>query len=139
MPRVDFYVLAERGSREQFTCDIAARIRQQELQIYIHAGSAEEATMLDDLLWTHRDTSFLPHSLIDAEDSDTNTITIGWDDMSAKHHDVLINLGENIPDFAGNCDRVVEIVAADNIHRQQARERYRQYRQASFEIINHDL
>jgi len=139
MARVDFYVLPESGSRERFTCDIATTIRKQGLQIYIHADSAEEATMLDDLLWTHKDVSFLPHSLLNAEDSDTNTITIGWDGMTAKHNDVLINLGTSVPDFAGSFDRIVEIVAADKIHRQQARERYRQYRQASFELIKHDL
>jgi len=139
MPRVDFYVLPEQGSRERFACDIATKIRQQKLQIYIHAGSAEEATTLDDLLWTHRDISFLPHSLIDAEDSDTNTITIGWDGMTAKHNEVLINLGTGIPEYAGSFDRIVEIVAADEAHRQQARDRYKQYRQASFELHKHDL
>ncbi len=95
--------------------------------------------MLDDLLWTHKDTSFLPHSLIDAEDSDASTITIGWEGMSARHNEVLINLGTSIPEFAGRFDRVVEIVAADDTHRQQARERYKQYRQASFELHKHDL
>jgi DNA polymerase III subunit chi len=139
MPRVDFYILPEQGSRERFTCDIAAKIRQQNLQLYIHADSREEASMLDDLLWTHKDISFLPHSLLDADDADTNSITIGWQGMSSKNTEVLINLSTSIPDFVKDFDRIVEIVPPDDPYKQQARERFKQYRQAGFELENHDL
>ena len=139
MPRVDFYILSEQGNRERFTCDIATKIRKQNLQLYIHASSREEAGLLDDLLWTHNDISFLPHSLIDADDADANTVTIGWEGMNSKGNEVLINLSTNIPDFAGNFDRIVEIVPANEPYRQQARERYKEYRQAGFELHNNDL
>jgi DNA polymerase-3 subunit chi len=139
MPRVDFYILSEQGNRERFTCDIATKIRKQNLQLYIHASSREEAGLLDDLLWTHNDISFLPHSLIDADDAVTNTVTIGWEGMNSKGNEVLINLSMNIPDFAGNFDRVVEIVPASEPYRQQARERYKEYRKAGFEVHNNDL
>ena len=139
MPRVDFYILSEQGNRERFTCDIATKIRKQNLHLYIHTSSREEASMLDDLLWTHNDISFLPHSLIDADDAETNTITIGWEGMNSKSNEVLINFSMKIPDFASDFDRVVEIVPADEPHRQLARERYKQYRQAGFELHNNDL
>ncbi|MBT7953379.1 MAG: DNA polymerase III subunit chi [Gammaproteobacteria bacterium] len=139
MPRVDFYILSEQGNRERFTCDIATKIRKQNLQLYIHASSREEAGLLDDLLWTHNEISFLPHSLIDADDADANTVTIGWEGMNSKSNEVLINLSTNIPDFAGNFDRIVEIVPANEPYRQQARERYKEYRQAGFELHNNDL
>ncbi len=139
MPRVDFYILSEQGSRERFTCDIATKIRQQELQLYIHADSREEASILDDFMWTHKDISFLPHSLLDADDAGTNSITIGWQGMSSKSTEVLINLSTSIPDFATDFDRIVEIVPPNDPYKQQARERYKQYRQAGFELENHDL
>ena len=139
MPRVDFYILSEQGNRERFTCDIATKIRKQNLQLYIHASSREEADLLDELLWTHNDISFLPHCLIDADDAGANTVTIGWEGMNSKGNEVLINLSMNIPDFAGNFDRVVEIVPANEPYRQQARERYKEYRQAGFELHNNDL
>ena len=139
MSRVDFYILAEQGNRERFTCDIATKIRQQELQLYIHTGSREEAVVLDDLMWTFKDISFLPHSLVDADDSNTSTITIGWQGMTAKSNEVLINLSTTVPEFVGNFERIVEIVAPDDPDKQQARARYLHYRQAGFELHNHNL
>jgi DNA polymerase III subunit chi len=139
MPRVDFYILAEQGNRERFTCDIANKIRQQELQLYIHTGSMEEAVMLDDLMWTYKDISFLPHCLVDADDSNNSTITIGWQGMTAKSNEVLINLSTTVPEFVASFERIVEIVATDDRSKQQARERYKHYRQAGFELHNHNM
>ncbi len=139
MPRVDFYILPDQGQRERFTCDIANKIRRQDLQIYIHTSSREEAGVLDDLLWTFKDISFLPHCLIDADDAGTNTITIGWEGTTANSNEVLINLSTEIPDFADNFNRIVEIVPPEDPHKQRARERYKQYQQGNIELHNNDL
>lgn len=95
--------------------------------------------MLDDLMWTFKDISFLPHSLIDADDSNTSTITIGWQGMTTKSNEVLINLSTAVPEFVASFERIVEIVAPDDHSKQQARERYTHYRQAGFELHNHNL
>ncbi|MFT5131944.1 MAG: DNA polymerase-3 subunit chi [Gammaproteobacteria bacterium] len=139
MPRVDFYILPEAGVRERFTCDIATKIRQQELNLYIHADSREQAGVLDDLLWTYKDISFLPHRLNDTENSEFNTVTIGWEGVSTNSSTVLINLSVSVPEFVGDFERIVEIVASEDPYKQQARERYKQYKQAGFELHNHDL
>jgi len=95
--------------------------------------------MLDDLMWTFKDISFLPHSLVDADDSNPGTINIGWQGMTAKSNEVLINLSATVPEFVGNFERIVEIVAPDEHSKQQARERYMHYRQAGFDLHNHKL
>jgi len=83
MSRVDFYILADGDSPEHFACSIAHKARQQDYDIYIHTDSKENAARMDELLWTHKDISFLPHSLIDApgheaEAADiSSAITIG--------------------------------------------------------------
>ena len=89
--------------------------------------------MLDDLMWTYKDISFLPHGLID-DDADGNTITIGWEGEVSNSNEVLINLSSNVPEFVDNFKRIIEIVPADNADKQRARDRYRQYRQAGFEL-----
>ncbi len=137
MPRVDFYILPEQGNRENFTCDITSKIHLQKLPVYIHTASRNEADRLDELLWTWKDTAFVPHSLVDADDG--STVTIGWEGMQAGSTNVMINLSTGIPDFAGSFQRVVEVVPPNDPDRQQARERYRQYRQAGFELQDHKL
>jgi DNA polymerase-3 subunit chi len=137
MPRVDFYILPEQGVRERFTCDIASKIHRQQLELYIHTASKEEATALDDLLWTFKDISFLPHSLVGADNTDT--ITIGWEGMTASPRTVLINLSSEVPEFANDFERIVEIVPPEAAYKQQARQRYKQYREAGFELHNHEI
>lgn len=95
--------------------------------------------MLDNLMWTFKDISFLPHCLIDADDSDSSTITIGWQGTTAKSNEVLINLSTTVPEFVDSFERIVEIVAPDNPNKQQARARYLHYREAGCELHNHNL
>ena len=68
MTRVDFYVLPDTadGARLEFACRIAEKAYTQAHRVYVHAASAAEAARLDELLWTFRDTSFVPHALAGA-------------------------------------------------------------------------
>lgn len=136
VPRVDFYILSEGVSRERFTCDLAGKVRGQDKTIHIHTGSREAAQALDTLMWTFRDISFLPHSLA-GEESAMDTITIGWEDNAGSGKTVMVNLTDGIPDDTDAFERVLEIVEAGK--RQDGRRRYRQYRDAGFEMHNHDL
>ena len=139
MPRVDFYILSESASRENFSCDLAAKIQKQNLGLHIQTGSRDEACRLDDLLWTFRDISFVPHSLCDADDLDSNNISLGWPGVNTPHSDVLLNLDAVIPNNAGDFDRVVEIVPPDESYKAEARQRYKHYRDNGYELHNHDM
>ena len=139
MSRVDFYILPEGNSPERFACSIAHKVRQRDHDIYIHTDSKDQADKIDDLLWTHKDISFLPHGLIDAAGLDTVNITIGWGRHKPRAAQVLINLGHAIPDFAGDYERIVEIVSAEPQRRQQARRHYRQYRSSGFDLYDHQI
>ena len=139
MPRVDFYILSDGTGREHFSCDLAAKINKQKLSLHIQSESRDAACQIDDLLWTFRDISFLPHSLADAEDALSSEICIGWPGLTTADKDVFINLDNAIPQNAENFQRVVEIVPADEPYKTQARERYKQYREKGYELHNHDM
>lgn len=139
MTRVDFYVLHDQNPAEKFACALSTKIIRQGLNIHIHTDSRDTAGSMDDYLWTFKDVSFLPHKLVDESDRLETPITIGWDGCNPGNNDVLINLGLNIPDFADTFDRIIEIVAANGPIREQARDRYRQYRDMGFELHNHDM
>ena len=138
MPQVDFYILPEQATVERFTCEIADQIHGQGLDVYVLAGSRNAALALDDLMWTWKDTSFLPHRLVDSDDDDCR-ITIGWEGAGNRAGQVLINLVTTVPQDAGNFERVVEFVPPGATEKQLARQRYRHYREAGFELRNHDL
>ena len=139
MTQVDFYILPDHDLPEKFVCDLAEKVRKKGLQIYIHTESRQAAERLNDLLWTHKDISFLPHALIDADDFNGTPIAIGWVGAKPSTNEVLINLSPNVPEFANSFARIVEIVAGQEPIRNQARERYRHYRDHDFDLHSHTL
>lgn len=139
MPRVDFYVLADSVSAPRFICGIAQKARQQNLKSFILTQSQEDARSLDDLLWTFRDISFIPHRLADDQDADDVPVTVGWSGCVPAPGEVLINLTHEVPEFAVDFERVVETAGASAPQREQARERYRRYRDLGFELHSHNI
>ena len=139
MARVDFYILQDQNPPETFACNIANKLLHQGMDIHIHTDTRDSAVNLDDYLWTWRDISFLPHKLVDDRELPDTPVTIGWNGSTHNDAGVLINLGVNIPDFAGAFARIIEIVAAYDPPRSQARDRYRQYRDRGYELHNHEI
>ena len=139
-PRVDFYVLPESLAALRFACSMTAKVRRQGLMVHIHAESRDEAVKLNDLLWTFRDISFVPHCLADERrDPESAPVVIGWTGEAPCSNSVLINLGPNVPDFASGFDRIVEPVSPQSPDREQARERWRHYRDMGCELHSHEL
>lgn len=139
MPRVDFYILANGGNSDRFACAIASKAWQSGNKVHIHTASADTTNRFDDLLWTYKDISFLPHEVFDVNTDEETPITIGYADQYPESAQVMVNLGPDVPDFAGKFERVIEIVGDNESDKQLARERYRQYKNADYEIHNHTI
>ncbi|MGH8120476.1 MAG: DNA polymerase III subunit chi [Gammaproteobacteria bacterium] len=139
MPRVDFYVLPENSSAERFACTIANKAWQQGHTVYFETASREAAGVMDDLLWTFNDISFLPHVVAEDGGTPAERVVIGWQKRPPENYEVLINLTAEIPAAAEGFARIVEIVAGDQRQRDQARNRYRGYREQGYELHNHML
>lgn len=145
MPRVDFYILPEARSEardvERFACRVAARAWAKGNRVHLHTASEHMAGVMDDLLWTFRDISFIPHERYDGDNRDNpeTPVTIGY----AHHHPpaagLVINLDHAIPDFAPAAKRIIEIAGGDEHDRRQARRRYRQYRADEYELHDHRI
>lgn len=140
MTRVDFYILAaSNSSRDKFACTLAGKAVGQDLNVHIHTDDRETAVVMDDLLWTFRDISFIPHGMADKEGLDNTPVCIGWNGITPDNREVLINLGTEIPEFAGSFTRIMEIVVTDEDSRRQSRDHYRRYRDMGFEMHSHEL
>lgn len=140
MTRVDFYILStEESSRDKFACALAGKALTRGNPVHIHTDSRESAVLMDDLLWTFRDISFIPHALADETLEHDCPVAIGWNGINPKSCEILINLGADIPEFVRSFVRVMEIVVTDAASRQQSRDRYRRYRDMGFELHSHEL
>ena len=143
MAQVDFYVLPENGKQEHFVCALIQKAWKQGNNVFINTASEAEAAALDNMLWTFKDISFLPHCLA-ADDNAKNTpIVIGHNNQLnaqiPEHTAIMINLTDQIPQDMSKVERILEIVAGSESERQQARKRYAEYRDQGHELHNHKI
>ena len=141
MTRVDFYVLDSTSpqARDKLVCRLTEKAYSLDHTIYIHADTSEQAQHLDNLLWTYRDGSFIPHQLHDEHQSETCTVIIGHNHEPESHSEVLINAGNEVPMFFSRFERVAEVVTQDEQQRNYARERFKFYRERGYELETHNL
>jgi len=59
-------------------CRKAADLYEAGARVYLWAGSQAEAVLLDALLWTFDDNSFVPHGLWSGEGSIDDPVAVGW-------------------------------------------------------------
>lgn len=141
MTRVDFYILEDNAAdaRQQFACRLAEKAWQQGNRVYIHTGDAALSSRMDELLWTFRQGSFVPHGLDDDPVADEADIHIGHGEEPRHHDEVLINLGHEIPLFFSRFQRVAEVVDSDEENRRAGRERFRFYRDRGYPLESHTI
>lgn len=141
MPKIDFYLMIESGltSRLQLACRLIEKAFKQQHRIYLHMMSQRDAHTLDELLWTYREDSFLPHNLYGEGPEPAPPIQIGYNATPEKHRDILINLADSVPSFYQQFQRVLEIVSSDTETQDITREHYRFYRAQGCKISTHKL
>jgi DNA polymerase III subunit chi len=143
MTRVDFYILPDTSTESAVVtatrlCDKAAA---QGCRIYVHAPDPAEAEDLDGVLWSLRQGSFLAHERHTGAElaEPLPAILIGALEPPDSHHQVLINLGNDVPACFSRFERVCEIVSGDAARRGRSRERYKYYRDRGYELQTHNL
>lgn len=141
MPRVDFYVLEEpdADARLRLACRLAERAWSEAQPVFVLAGSAEEARTFDNLLWTYRDRSFVPHALADTPEAAAVRVRIGMDVARADPGGVLINLAAAVPEGFERFERILEPLDGDRERRQQGRDRFRYYRERGVTPQSHPV
>ena len=142
MARVDFYVLAQADERARhlLACKLAEKAYKLDHTVYIHTMTRTDAERIDELLWTFRDGSFVPHSVSGSRDgTESSPVMIGSDPGGVEPRDLLINLCDEIPPFAESFPRVAELVTSDENCRLLSRKRYAVYRDQGHTINTHKL
>ncbi len=141
MTRIDFYIL-EHGASENpllFTCRLAEKVYTQGQRLYIHSLSEQQAAQLDDLLWSFRQGSFIPHGIYKSGRPADLPIHIGCGAEPEAGMDVLINLCQDVPAFFSRFARVAEIIEPGESGKPAGRERYRFYRDRGYPLESHTI
>jgi len=145
MAKADFYILnkSDHNARLEFLCRLIEKATGLGHSIYIHTNDLQQATEIDDYLWSYKIESFLPHD-INSNDQDSiekpsAPITIGFALHCEHHNDLLINFASNLPDFYNSFKRIAEIVIQNDVILKELRTHYREIKNKGIEAIIHDF
>ena len=155
MTKIDFYITDAKTPAElySFACRLTEKAYRQKHAIYLHTDSEQTMQAVDDLLWSFRPNSFLPHTSEkngseqnsgDSGESKTDEdapkeILVACSGNPGAHHDVLINLTEQTPEFFSRFTRVAEVVSGDEGAKEKSRQRFKFYRDRGYPLDVHNL
>lgn len=141
MPRVDFYVLPDHkdNGRALLACRLADKAYSLGHTVYLLAASEAQATALDDLLWTFRQDSFIPHERYPLAGEEASPVLVGTILPTEAGARVLINCADRLPEGFERYERVVELVDQNPEVLAKSRERFKQYRERGLAPETHKL
>lgn len=139
--RVDFYVIEAEDPRllKVTACRLVEKVYKQGFKVFVGAQNEEEASMVDDLLWTFRQGSFVPHERFGAHDSRTPVLVGSQVEMPSQGLDVYVNLAEKVPQGIDKFRRIADFVDQTPAIRQAGRLRYKAYKNQGLELLTHTI
>ncbi|WP_090271666.1 DNA polymerase III subunit chi [Halopseudomonas litoralis] len=139
MTNIDFYVLSSSRpeARLHFACRLARKAWEQNRRVYLHCADEAAVGAMDELLWSFRPDSFLPHA--PHADQPNEVIVCGCGDTPDPHNDFLINLSNDTPEFFSRFNRLAEILVEHDPILVPARERFRFYRKRGYPLNTHQI
>ena len=105
-------------------------------------GESQQLRTLDTELWTFSALEFIPHchaASADAQVLAASPVVLADTPRGTPHQEVLVNLGEGVPEGFERFERLIEVVSQDDGDRQQARLRWKHYADRGYAIQRHDL
>ena len=137
MTEVSFYVLPTESLKERylFACKLIEKVYHSGQFCYVLTDDVEQSQTLDDLLWTFRAGSFIPHQLYTGDIPTTEQVLIGSLPAPAQWQKTVINLSSQ----CANAERVLEILDNSEATKAVGRERYRHYKEAGHNLTTHKM
>lgn len=142
MPEVNFYILPTRTELErlQFACKLAEKVYRSGQFCYLLTENERQGKTLDDLLWTFRPGSFVPHRVYTGSATATaDSVLIGTFTAPDQWRTVIINLSSGNVENVKDCERILEILDDNEAVKAEGRRRYKHYQKAGFTINTHKM
>lgn len=157
MAEVSFYILPTESlaDRYLFACKLIEKAYRSGSFCYVLTDSAEQSRIMDDLLWTFRAGSFIPHQIYTGElpgiardgayaagspgasAAIEKVILIGSLNPPEHWQKVLFNLSSRYPEAGPQTGRILEILDNSETTKAAGRDRYRRYQQSGMKVITH--
>ncbi|WP_193166273.1 DNA polymerase III subunit chi [Microbulbifer hainanensis] len=139
MTRIDFYVLSSNQLAEGdlFACRLAEKAHRAGMRVLVAVDDRERAEQLDELLWTFREDSFLPHAPQGAEQQAAVEINCG--EEPGVHHGLLINLCSEVPGWFSRFERLAEVVIQQSEALARSRSRFGHFRDRGYPLQSHQI
>mgnify|MGYP001332541342 CR=1 FL=1 len=137
MTQIDFYTHVE--NRQHTLATLAGKALARSLRMMILTADAEATERVGRMLWTQPPIAFLPHCRAHHRLAPITPIILDHVAEPMVHEQILVNLRDEAPPHFSRFERLIEIVGLDETQREQARARYRLYRERGYEIRTHDM
>ncbi|MGZ5585241.1 MAG: DNA polymerase III subunit chi [Methylobacter sp.] len=140
MAEVSFYILPTESLQDRylFACKLIEKAYRSGSFCYVLTDSDEQSRIIDDLLWTFRAGSFIPHQIYNGELPELERVILIGSLNGPEHwQKVLFNLSSRYPDAGPKTERVLEILDNSETTKEAGRNRYRQYQQSGMKITTH--
>lgn len=126
-----------------YACRLLRKAVSSGAQVVV-TGDASSLSALDTQLWTFAALEFVPHCRADSpvEQRRASPVILSadlHDPTALPHHQVLVNLGQEVAPGYERFERVIEVVTLDDTDRQWARQRWKHYADRGYSITRHDL
>ena len=142
MAEVSFYILSSALIQDKylFACKLIEKAYRNGQFCYILTDNNEQSQLLDDLLWTFRAGSFIPHEIYNGlTPNSDNVVLIGTVKAPEQSQSLLFNLSSKYPEDISKTKRILEILDNSEVTKAAGRNRYRQYQQAGLNVTTHNI
>ena len=131
MTRVEFFFNVK--DKHQKIADLSEKFLLKGLKLMVFVSNAEAVAITQNYLW-QQPASFLPNSSLGDELAEVTPIIVDCERDDLVHDEVLINFQHPHPPFFSRFKRLVEIVGIDEADKDEARVRFKFYRDRGYQI-----
>ncbi|UJP04518.1 MAG: DNA polymerase III subunit chi [Nitrosomonas sp.] len=139
MTQINFYS----GTADKLltACQLCAKAVRQGLRVIVYVPDISLMAQFDQRLWSFSPTSFIPHCRNDEEISLVQQTPVILSNKTPNNaaFDVLLNLHHQSPPYFEQFTKIIEIAGTTQEDKSAARERYRNYKNAGFDIHHYQL
>lgn len=138
MTSIDFYTQVD--DKYELARRLCIKAHATRARLVLWLPDPASCQRLSRLIWSNPATGFVPHCPAGDKLAAVTPIILDCEAGPHPHDEVLINLRNEVPPFFSRFQRMIELVsAADEEDKQQARGRYRHYRDRGYEIRTIDV
>jgi DNA polymerase-3 subunit chi len=135
MTRVDFH--SNVPDKLAYACRLIRKARSAKLQVVVFLQNDAQLKAFDTTLWTFSEQDFLPHVAAgDALASQTPIILTDNVTQEVPHHQVLINLSSQTPEYFARFERLFEVISSNEEDLAAGRERYKSYKERGYPLTH---